>query len=273
VRTWPGGTEVPPGSDFDGDAMGESNVNNEDQASKAAAFYDEYHQASDEMPADHPIRLKTKKIHLGWLKNLKPESGSRLLDLSCGLGHFLSAAREYEPGLELHGLDHSAYAVRKAMNLVPGARIVQGDAMATPYPDKHFDRVTCLGSLEHYPDPVAGLKEIRRILKDDGKALVYVPNLFFLGYVYFVWRTGEEPHEAGQNEYEHFHTLQGWRDLIAKNGLRELSVAKHNEMFATERFGGAVKGLYHYGLEPFVPLTLSYCFAFILGKDGTGTSR
>ena len=156
----------------------------------------------------------------------------------------------------------AAAAARRA----PYARVVVADALKTGLPQGSFDLITCLGSLEHYPDPAAGLKEIHRLLADGGRAFVYVPNLFFLGYIYLVWKTGEEPHEAGQNEYEYFHTRQGWEELIRGAGFRIVSVGKHNEMFATRRAPEWFKAFYHLLVEPWIPLNLSYCFAFTLEK-------
>jgi SAM-dependent methyltransferase len=234
---------------------------------KAAEFYDGYHEASARQGDDHPIRRKTHRQFLRWMRDLAPAPGSRLLDLSCGLGYFLKAAHEADPSLRLYGLDHSAFAVREARGRVPSAKLRVGDAMAQPYKDRSFDIVTCLGSLEHYPDPDRGVAEIRRVMKDGGKALIYVPNLFFLGYIFLTWRSGETPHEAGQNEYERFETRQGWEDLFARHGLKVTAVGKHNAMYATERVPWIVRAIYAAVVEPFVPLNLSYCFAYHLVKD------
>jgi ubiquinone/menaquinone biosynthesis C-methylase UbiE len=200
------------------------------------------------------------------MKKLALPQGSKLLDLSCGLGHFLFAAAEFDPGLELHGLDHSAFAVSQARRRVPSARVLRGDAMKLPYKNASFDAVTCIGSLEHYPDSDRGLAEISRVLRKGGKAFVYVPNLFFLGYIYFAFLRGETPHEAGQNEYERFETRQGWEGLIRKHGFLIEDETKHNEMYATTRLPGFVKAAYGLLLEPFIPFNLSYCFGYWLSK-------
>src|SRR5260221_10613866 len=101
---------------------------------------------------------------MGWLKRLDPSKGAAFLDLSCGLGHFLKAAREYDPSLKLHGLDHSAFAVKEAQKRVPSAKIIRGDAMRLPYKSGTFDALSCVGSLEHYPDSEKGVAEIARVL-------------------------------------------------------------------------------------------------------------
>lgn len=243
------------------------------KASRAARFYDEYHQASDRQPADHPWRRKTHRIFRGMLRALDPAPGGRFLDLSCGLGYFLLAAREHDPTLRLEGLDHSAYAVREARARVPEARVRRGDALKQPYPDGRFDAVACIGSLEHYADPEQGLSEIHRVLKPGGKALIYVPNLFFVGYIALVWRSGETPHEAGQNEYERFETRQGWEDMLKRQGFRIAKVTRHNEMFATERVPRPVVWLYTWFIERWVPLNLSYCFGFHVVKDAQPAAR
>jgi SAM-dependent methyltransferase len=233
---------------------------------QAADFYDGYHKASDQDGPEHPIRRKSHQLFLAWLRALDPKAGGRLLDLSCGLGYFLKAACEYDPSLRLEGLDHSAYAVRKAKALVPQAKVVRGDAMKLPYPAASFDTVTCVGSLEHYPSSERGLAEIHRVLKPGGKAFIYVPNLFFLGYILLVWRSGETPHEAGQNEYERFETRQGWEDLLKKQGFKTLAVTKHNEMYATRRVPLALRWIYALFVERWVPLNLSYCFGYYVEK-------
>jgi ubiquinone/menaquinone biosynthesis C-methylase UbiE len=179
---------------------------------------------------------------------------------------FLKHSGKSFQGLELHGLDHSPFAVKVTSQQVPGVKAKVGDALATKYPAKHFDTVTCIGSLEHYPDSVLGLREIHRILKDDGQALIFVPNLFFLGYIYLVWRTGEPPHEAGQNEYERFETRRGWEELFEKVGFQVESCEKYNEMVATQRMPNFIRVLFNWFVAPLVPLNLSYGFSYVVRK-------
>ncbi len=73
-----------------------------------------------------------------------------------------------------------------------------GRRKSLPFDDESFDLVTCLGSLEHFPDPAASAKEMKRVLKPGGEALIFVPNLFFLGHIWFGLRHGTQPTEGGQ---------------------------------------------------------------------------
>lgn len=56
----------------------------------------------------------------------------------------------------------------------------QGEAEALPFEDSSFDLVTGLDVVEHLDDDLAGLKEMRRVLRPGGHALVFVPAFMFL---------------------------------------------------------------------------------------------
>ena len=232
----------------------------------AAKFYDQYHTKYTIPGEDHPVMKMNRVLYKRFFNILSPRPGKTLLDLSSGQGLFLQSAAMLDPSLKLYGLDLSKKAVADARKRLPDAKIKVGDAMKTGYKTGSFDYVTCLGSLEHYPDPVRGAKEIARILKKGGRTLVQVPNLFFLGYIYLVWKTGEEPHEAGQNQYEWFHTRGGWEEIFDEAGLKIVGLEKYNDMYATERVPRWMVWLYTIFIQPLVPMNFSYCFCYVLEK-------
>lgn len=55
-----------------------------------------------------------------------------------------------------------------------------GDVQRMPLPDSAFDTVVNLQVLEHVPDPLAALREMRRVLKPGGKLIIAVPHLDYL---------------------------------------------------------------------------------------------
>ena len=59
-----------------------------------------------------------------------------MLDVACGTGYLTQHLRG-----EVVGLDQSPAMVEVASARVPGARIVQGDAVPLPFGDGEFDRV------------------------------------------------------------------------------------------------------------------------------------
>jgi ubiquinone/menaquinone biosynthesis C-methylase UbiE len=49
------------------------------------------------------------------------------------------------------------------------AEIVEGDAVELPWPDATFTVVTCMGSVELFPDPQAALQEMQPVLRPGGR--------------------------------------------------------------------------------------------------------
>jgi len=105
--------------------------------------------------------------------NLKSEH--KILDVACGLGRLLEAAREYKS--DLYGFDISDVAVSKAKVTLPSANIQVANAEEMPYDDNTFDRVTCLGSLERMIDLEKVLQEVRRVAKPGAKISFLVRNI------------------------------------------------------------------------------------------------
>lgn len=53
--------------------------------------------------------------------------------------------------------------------------MVRMDISAIPYPDHHFDIIYCSHVLEHVPDDRQAMRELRRVLKPSGWAVLQVP--------------------------------------------------------------------------------------------------
>jgi glycosyltransferase involved in cell wall biosynthesis len=111
----------------------------------------------------------------GRMRHIKKyKDAGRFLDVGCGVGTFLAAARG--AGFEVSGTEVSAYACRHVKDTL-GMDIVEGPLEAAGFPDACFDVVTLWHVLEHVPDPVVTLGEVRRVIKKDGLLVVAVPNV------------------------------------------------------------------------------------------------
>jgi ubiquinone/menaquinone biosynthesis C-methylase UbiE len=100
-------------------------------------------------------------------------SGDRVLDVACGTGRLLGAlAKDHPPDL-LAGIDLSEGMLRVARGrLPPGARLVQGDAAALPFPDGAFEAVLTISAFHFWPRPRVALGEIRRVLVPGGRLVL-----------------------------------------------------------------------------------------------------
>lgn len=100
----------------------------------------------------------------------------KILDVGCGTGANLEMLSEFGDSA---GVDISTEALSfcRERGL---ENVKQGAAETLPFDDSSFDVVTGLDVVEHLDDDLAGLKEMRRVLRPDGQALVFVPAFMFL---------------------------------------------------------------------------------------------
>ncbi len=107
-----------------------------------------------------------------------PADDRTILDCACGRGFYLNMYR-YVSGCRLVGLELDPDVIRKAqchIGHLPDITLTRGNIYALPLPDATFDGVILSEILEHIDDDVAGLREVRRVLKPGGVVAITVPN-------------------------------------------------------------------------------------------------
>jgi SAM-dependent methyltransferase len=112
------------------------------------------------------------------IKDAALRDGDRVLDYGCGDGallgvlHRAAGRRKYD----LHGFDPNTLAVELAGAALRSNRVAATiHASLASLPDGHFDRVICTEVIEHASDPDGLLREIARLLKPGGRAVVSTP--------------------------------------------------------------------------------------------------
>ena len=105
------------------------------------------------------------------LDSVEFPSEPRLLDAGAGSGRTLDELTEYGPvaGIELNPRGVEAARERGHLD------VQQGAIEAIPHPDDSFEVVTCLDVIEHTPDDVRSLSELRRVTRPGGVLVVTVP--------------------------------------------------------------------------------------------------
>lgn len=100
-------------------------------------------------------------------------SDSSLLDVGCAKGFMLYDLQQHIPGIQLHGIDVSEYAIEHAKPEVKNLLTI-GNAKALPFEDNSFDAVVSINTIHNLDEAecAQALKEIERVSK--GKSFITV---------------------------------------------------------------------------------------------------
>lgn len=146
------------------------------------------------------------------------EGGQRVLDVGCGPGTIsVDLARLVGPRGDVVGLDVAADVVaqaeaHRAETGVENLRFAVGDVYALDIEDDRFDVVHAHQVLQHLTDPVAALRELRRVLRPGGLLAVRDSD-----YAAFTWA----PADPALDRW-----LELYHDLTRRNGA-EADAGRH----------------------------------------------
>src|SRR5574341_596631 len=132
-------------------------------------FYLGYYINSQEISPPAFITQRLEEITAEFAPYRKTNN---LLDLGCGAGNLLAAARKH--GWQAQGVDVSANAVKHVREL--GFEVFEGELHAAQHASGHFDVVTASELLEHLFEPRSLLLEVARILRPGGLFWTTTPH-------------------------------------------------------------------------------------------------
>lgn len=122
---------------------------------------------------DMALKRRVKTV----INCLEIKDHDKILDCGCGEGFYLKIISELS-NCQLYGFDGDGELLNRARRELNGShvRLNQGDVYNLPYRDGEFDKVILSEVLEHLPDDVKALMEIKRVLKSGGTIYITVPN-------------------------------------------------------------------------------------------------
>jgi SAM-dependent methyltransferase len=147
------------------------------------------------------------------LEALALEPEDRLLDVGCGGGLLLRDA--LASGATVTGLDHSEEMARLARERASAADVVLGSAERLPFADASFTAIAMSIVFLFLPDPIAVLRECRRVLAPGGRLAVYTTSPALRG-------TPAAPEPLASRG--HFYEDEVLADLARQAGLATVAV-------------------------------------------------
>lgn len=163
----------------------------------------ELEELHEESSRDHFIDVWTRRSMLERLGSL-PEDPV-LVDLGCSTGYLLEDLEDRYPDALLVGIDLVAAGLGKAHENAPAVHLVQADVCALPLEDESVDAAVSANLLEHVPDDLLALGELRRVMRPGARAVLVVP--------------------AGRSVYDYYDRFLGHERRYARGELA--SKAQH----------------------------------------------
>lgn len=192
-----------------------------EQADLFRARYEEYVRN----PYNSAFSYGRRKVDQG-LDRYLPASGAglRLLDAGCGSGFNLHtlAAR----GFECYGLDAAPGMVEHARSLNPGMDIRLGDVEQLPYEGEEFDYLISIEVIRYLVHPGACVRELHRVLKPGGTALVTaMPPYSLTAYPLLNRLTRRVQVGDLTRVQQFFHSVEFLRQVFREAGFSQVEVS------------------------------------------------
>lgn len=180
---------------------------------------------------DQALRRRARLI----IENLNLKGTERILDAGCGDGYYIKLLLELYPNLEVFGIDIDSVALDVAkINLekelkTKKLKIFERSITKTEFPDNFFDAAFSSEVLEHVPNHLDALMEIKRVLKNDKKYIVTVPNYnfpFMWDPINWLLQNIFKTHiKSGffagiWNQHIRLYTIDSFMEIVSKSGMK-----------------------------------------------------
>ena len=140
-----------------------------------------------------------------------------IVEIGCGYGSNIRLIKRNRSDAECYALDNSSTAIKLIREDIPNAFL--SDCRDTPFADNKFNLIFSAGLMEHFRDEKPFLAEMKRILKDDGYLITFVPARFSLWQLYRLSHFG-----FWQHGYEKSYTYYKLKSLFVCNEFRVIEV-------------------------------------------------
>jgi SAM-dependent methyltransferase len=126
--------------------------------------------------SDHYIDVASRENAVQYLQGRLSASAPIVMEVGCSSGLLLQLLQERLPHIFLIGADYLRGPLEALSRRMPGIPLLQFDLVSCPLPDASLDAVVALNVLEPIEDDRAAMRQIHRILKPGGLALIEAPR-------------------------------------------------------------------------------------------------
>lgn len=111
-------------------------------------------------------------------EKIKIDKNAVILDIGCGGGNAVAILSDEAANGVVHGIDYSPLSVKSSIKLnkkkIKKGKVIikEGSVSSLPYDNNSFDLVTAIETIYFWENPEEDLKEVYRVLKENGDFLV-----------------------------------------------------------------------------------------------------
>jgi SAM-dependent methyltransferase len=177
----------------------------------------------------HPVDTASRRHAVRELQKHLPSGHGVVLEVGCSSGYLLRDMVRDLPGAFVIGADYVRGPLESLVRSLAGVPVLQFDLQECPLPDASLDAVVLLNVLEHIEDDVRAVRQLFRILKPGGVAVVEVP-------------AGPDLFDVYDKTLMHFrrYDLKGAASMFGDAGFRVLK-ASHLGFFVYPGFWAVKK--------------------------------
>jgi len=189
-----------------------------------AARFDRWYETLAENPYAGAFvygRMKIEALLEETIRVMPVES--RALDVGCGTGFNLSRMRDR--GFDVVGIEPATGMRQRAIARNPGVDVIDGNIESLPFEDASFDLVISVEVLRYLSDPSIGIREISRVLRPGGLAiLTAAPRWSLNGYAFVNLVTSRLSIPTFTKLKQSFLPVRSGRSMMKQAGFRQIEV-------------------------------------------------
>jgi ubiquinone/menaquinone biosynthesis C-methylase UbiE len=129
----------------------------------------------DNAGSDHFIDRASRRHAVGEVRRRVRQNIPVILEVGCSSGFLLADLRKHFPDALVIGADYVSGPLAELAERLPTVPLLQFDLVDCPLADNSVDVVVLLNVLEHIENDAGAVRQIQRILKPGGAAVIEVP--------------------------------------------------------------------------------------------------
>ena len=150
---------------------------------------------------------------------LKEKDFKKCLDIGCASGYMVSEIARNFPDSKYFGVDSFDKVIEFGKKKYPHIKFKVANAEKLPFKDEEFDLLICYETIEHITKPITALREMKRVLKKNGKLILTMDSGSLLfRIVWYVWENTKGKVWKGAHLHPFHH--QELEELIKKAGFK-----------------------------------------------------